>query len=403
VLRRHLSILLCALIVLMILSGGEAAAQAFQAKISNVVYSSTVKVGSRVDIKVVIKYSFPQAVKVPVRVSLLDVDTGGILSARPVEELDGDGQRPYDFSESAPDVTKTWKLKAIVESRYMYAYEFTRDDEREFSIEVRSRDSSLELRGLPPNSWVRIGANNLTVGSSGILGMVLSPGKHSVEIPREVKLAPDKMQVFKQWADGYPTTSRDIVLETDMAYFLVYETWYLLSLQSELETTLKGKGWYKEGTPAIISVDPREIPEKGFLGILGAKRIFDSWVRDDGENLVGSPSATIVMDRAYVVQARWKLVYDEVYLRLGIIAIVIFIIIAVLLMMSRRKPLPLKPMITGTTYGVPMRSSVSHGAPSRPTPVLLRPPPIREKKFCMHCGAAMESAATRCQSCGRET
>lgn len=254
-----------------------------------------------------------------------------------------------------------------------------------------------------PNSWVGIDANNRTLDSSGVFVITVPYGKHSIEVPQTVRLGADTIRVFKQWSDGYPSSSRDIDIQGDVTYYLVYEAQYLLSLRSELGAKLTGRGWYKEGSTAMISIDPKEISEQGILGILGAKRAFESWVDDNGETLANTPTATIVMNHPYNIQAKWRLVEDEMYLRLGIIAAVIFVVLAVLLLLSRRKPPPSKPMITGTTFGVPIRPVTTHGVSPRQAPILLRVPLIGERKFCMHCGASIDSAATRCTSCGRET
>jgi len=386
-------ILWAALFILMILGSSAVVAQYYQAKIGDLSYPSSVRVRDRVDIKVSVRYSLVPSV-IQVRVTLSELETGKTLAVKTAEHLEGSGERPFDFAERAPEIAKIWRLR--VEVQYKVSYTWTNDDEgwfRDFSIEVKGLDFNLELQGLVPSSWVLVGSTNQTVGSSGTFATTLAAGTHIVEVAGTVRVGPGTRRVFKEWKDGYPSNSRAIVLSTDTTLYVAYETQYFLSLDSdEREVRAIGSGWYKEGSTVTISLDSTEIQAKGILGVLGARRIFDRWIGDDYQTIALTASAAVMMDRPQTVRAKWRTDYGYVYVNMGISTAVVIVVVAVLLMISRRRPPPPRPIITGTSYGVPLR----------PVPPLLRAPPVREKKFCMHCGAEMAPAAAKCPACGRE-
>lgn len=126
ILRRHILLLSCALVLLMLSSDGGVAAQYYEAKINNVTCPSGVRMRERVDVKVLVDYYFSPTVRGSIRVSLVEVETTRILSVR-TEELSGQGQWPFDFTVTAPEVMKTWKLRATVEYR-VYLMDYTLND-----------------------------------------------------------------------------------------------------------------------------------------------------------------------------------------------------------------------------------------------------------------------------------
>jgi len=397
-LSRRLSIILALTVLMSVVGNGVAFAQpSYQAKITELNYPRAVGVNSPANIKVKIYYSFLPAVTVQTRVKLLELDTNNQLSVSQIEFLEGSNIRPFDFVVSAPGVGKIWMLRALVEYKVGYTWTTDADEgSKDFQIEVKG-EFKLELQGLPSNSWVSIDLSNQTVGPSGIFTVTLPAGTHNVEVPKIAYVSSLTRQVFKEWKGGYPTPSRSVVLEADATLYLAYETQHFLSLRSDVTANLNGQDWYKESLSATISITPTAIRESDFLGVLGVSRVFDCWLREDGTT-IRQPTTLITVDRPQTIHAKWKTDYGSLYMLMAIAAVAIVVIIAFLLMKSRRRPPPPKPLITGTSFGVPLRPSSAQVAP----PLLLRVQPVRAKKFCMQCGAEMDPAAVRCPTCGRE-
>lgn len=398
-LNRQLSVASILTIALVILASSITTAQPrYQAKIRDQpLFPPTVRVKDHVSIQVNVWYSFPPAVPVPTRVSLLEADTGKVLDVSPPEPLEGEETRPFGLSTFAPAFAKVWLLR--VQVQYQVGYTWTNDAEgwfRDFSIEVKGLDFKLELQGLVPNSQILVDSTSQAVASSGTFATTLAAGTHVVELAGTVEVSPGTRRVFKEWKDGYQSNSRQVTLSADTTLYVTYETQYFLSLDSREKVTLVGQGWYKEGSTATISLTPTEVQVEGILGLLGARRMFDRWVGDDYQTIAHAPSAAVMIrDRPQTARAEWRIDYGYVYISMGIMTAVIIAIIAILLMISRRKPPPPRPIITGTSYGVPLR-------PAPVVPPLLRVQPARERKFCTQCGAEMDAAARRCPACGRE-
>jgi hypothetical protein len=142
-----------------------------------------------------------------------------------------------------------------------------------------------------------------------------------------------------------------------------------------------------EGTHTISVTSP--IPESGFMGILGARIMFDRWSGD----LSGStPTATIKMDGPKTVTAEWRTDYTMPYAIIGVTGAVIIVVALLLLMKRRRAPVP------APAYQPPPVPTAA------PTPLWPISPvaPAPAGKFCINCGEPMSSDAVFCRMCGKK-
>lgn len=89
-----------------------------------------------------------------------------------------------------------------------------------------------------------------------------------------------------------------------------------------------GSGWYEAGSIASFAVSATLLPERGIMGMLGVKNIFDRW---GGDSTAASPNATIVMDSPKTVTAVWSKDYTQFYAIAGIsiAAIVLMVALAI--------------------------------------------------------------------------
>ena len=194
---------------------------------------------------------------------------------------------------------------------------------------------------------------------------------HTVEMPKEIELAPGTRALFDRWSDGDTSNPRQLTLADDVVLTAIYKIQYLLTVNSESGDP-QGSGWYDAGATATFSVTS-SISESGFMGTLGTRIVFDRW---SGDSSGSTSTATIKMDGPKSVTAIWKTDYTQAYMILGAIgAIVVLALLGVVVVMRRRAAPP-------------------------PTPPV--PPAAAAQKYCVQCGSPMPLKALHCPRCGEK-
>lgn len=189
--------------------------------------------------------------------------------------------------------------------------------------------------------------------------------------------------VFVQWSDGSTDTSRTLTATQDTALTAEYKTQYQLIVVSDLGDP-QGAGWYDSGTQATFSVASPQL-QSGLVGTLGGKMVFQSWT---GDSNAATTSASVVMDRPKMVTATWTTDNTQPYILLGALAAGIAVIIAVSILMFRRKRAVVSPLgQMQTPAGMEQR-----WPPTAPGPAM---------KFCKYCGKPISGYARFCKACGR--
>jgi len=111
-----------------------------------------------------------------------------------------------------------------------------------------------------------------------------------------------------------------------------YSDQYYLDVSSPYGM-VSGSSWYDAGSMATFSVAPTEVSIPGFMGLLGAKIVFDGW---SGDSKATTGIATIGMHSPKKVNAVWRTDYSQAYAILGAI-IAAVVALAAALLMKRRK------------------------------------------------------------------
>jgi len=153
---------------------------------------------------------------------------------------------------------------------------------------------------------------------------------HTVTVESTIPGPTGTRYLFLEWSDGNKETFRAITVTKSETYTARYKTQYELIVKSE-HGIPHGAGWYDAGTEASFTVTS-PIPESGFMGIIGAKIVFDHW---SGDSSASTPTATIKMDGPKAVTAIWKADYTQAYITLGAV-LVVLAILAVAVVMRRR-------------------------------------------------------------------
>jgi ribosomal protein L40E len=247
---------------------------------------------------------------------------------------------------------------------------------QDFTIQVTDK-VSLTIRA-PDGVTVTIdGAQQ----NSGNVFTNVNLGTHTISVPDMVNVDSGTRLRFDRWADGFSLPTRTVNLQDDATFEATYVTQYSLTLESP-QGSPTGAGWYDEGTSAQFSVPPTQ-PMSGVLGSLGGKWAFQGWY--EGQSLVNkSSSASITMDRAHSLTARWAADYMIPLVVIGVIAGAVLVGITVIFLRRRRPTLTPQPVQVEPT---PVQPQVSRTV-------------LSDKQFCLNCGAELPLKSKFCNKCG---
>jgi hypothetical protein len=157
------------------------------------------------------------------------------------------------------------------------------------------------------------------------------------------------------------TASASVVMDEPKTVTADWRTEYLLTVESA-HGEPEGGGWYEEGTAATISV-PKS------AGVI-VRQVFTGWSGDYSGDI---SSASVTMNGPMTVTANWKTDYLQLYIIIGVIA-VILVAIGVWLIIRRGRG---RILIKETT----------------------QPPPSPMR--CANCGAELEPGDEFCIKCGK--
>ena len=167
-------------------------------------------------------------------------------------------------------------------------------------------------------------------GTGGNVQLVLAAGSHFVSVPNIVPINENTRIEFRNWSDGSTDANRSVALNHDIVLHADYVTQYRLQVISPV--SVQGEGWYDAGSNVALSIQSSIVPMNGFLGILGAKWVFQGWT-EDGHGMSGSRVDQITMNSPHVVALFWKRDYT---LLLSIVA-TLSILLASIILYSRRQ------------------------------------------------------------------
>jgi hypothetical protein len=167
-------------------------------------------------------------------------------------------------------------------------------------------------------------------GTRGSVQLVLAAGSHFVSVPNIVQINENTRIEFRDWSDGSTDANRSVALNHDIVLHADYVTQYRLQVISPV--SVRGGGWYDAGSNAALSIQSSIVPMNGFLGILGAKWVFQGWT-EDGHGMSGSTVDQITMNSPHVVAVIWRSDYT---LPLSIVA-TLSILLALSILYSRRR------------------------------------------------------------------
>jgi hypothetical protein len=193
----------------------------------------------------------------------------------------------------------------------------------------------------------------------GEVGQVTGTGWYSegyairTSAPSEVEDTPDTQYRFSHWQmpTGETVRDEDLNLMVTMSGTIIasYDTYYRLALASPYGETGEGT-WHKVGSEAQWTLETRELPMSGILGVFGGKLI------------AADPSGVEVMDGPKTINVDWQPDYTRPILFISLIALAVGLGI---FFTYRRSKAP-KPAPAVATQPTPQTTVVMIGDTSKP-------------------------------------
>lgn len=213
--------------------------------------------------------------------------------------LEGNGSKSFLFNFQAASTESELKYEALL--RYWYqggwVYE-NKSLQQPFSVNVTDET---RMRIILPESDSKIKIDEMEnhTDSYGVFTSTVKPGRHLINVPREINLTKDSRLIFLRWSDGSTSNPTVTEIQGDTNLTAQYETEYYLTVRSDLGET-QGEGWYPSGTTATFSV-PRSV--RNSILNPDEENVFKKW---SGDSDAVTPTAQITMTSPKNVVAQWQ-------------------------------------------------------------------------------------------------
>ncbi|MEM3793407.1 MAG: M6 family metalloprotease domain-containing protein [Candidatus Bathyarchaeia archaeon] len=154
----------------------------------------------------------------------------------------------------------------------------------------------LALKGLNPGAIVKIDGKPYEAGPDGKAELMISPGRHEVEVPLIIERGSTR-EIFSKWGDGEASNPRGIVIEDDTVMEALYRRQYLIAVEAN-GGIASGGGWYDEGSRVQVSAQSiYTIEDRRW------RKLFIGWSGDSHDR---EPSITIPVDGPRRLVANWR-------------------------------------------------------------------------------------------------
>ncbi len=213
--------------------------------------------------------------------------------------LEGNGSKSFLFNFQAAPTESELKYEALL--RYWYQggwiYE-NKSLQQPFSVNVTD-EIRMSIILPEPDSKIKIDEMENHTDSYGVFTSTVKPGRHLINVPREINLTKDSRLIFLRWSDGSTSNPTVAEIQGDTNLTAQYETEYYLTVRSDFGET-QGEGWYPSGSTATFSV-PRSVRNS----ILNPfeENVFEKW---SGDSDALTPTAQITMTSPRNVVAQWQ-------------------------------------------------------------------------------------------------
>ena len=142
-----------------------------------------------------------------------------------------------------------------------------------------------------------------------------------------IEISPNTRYKFNAWTiNGEDVNVEQVEIKMNKPHSISakYTKQHYLQIKTD-HGSPSGENWYDEGTNARIQIE-KSLPIGGFLGTLGAKRIFENWSGDFSSE---SNVADVTMNSPKLINANW--IIDNTWPIVAILLIIAAIVIALIL------------------------------------------------------------------------
>ncbi len=297
------------------------------ARVSAVDYPEEVATGRAFTIRVTCEY----ANEVFADIAILERDNSRVIQAiTMITQSVGPGAVAFTFNLTAPTSEGIWSLTA--NTRAWWADSWFADPtqgEKIFDIRIVSQHH-LTVR---IQSEVGFELDGVRFNNTKTVNLKLTPGFHSLRVEPIVETGQGVRLVFDGWDDNVRSSSRKIMIGTELSLTAKYRKEYRLTIESEFDG-VGGDGWYEAGNKAWIGTPP-SIPIKGILGWLGFRAVLQRW---QGGLNSSSLTGFLDMDRPTVIRAIWNIVWNPNMPVLAVhIATIGFVFASLIMLIKTRK------------------------------------------------------------------
>lgn len=212
-------------------------------------------------------------------------------------------------------------------------------------------------------------------------------------VPTEVEPTEGSKYVFTAWTvDGTPRSGNGFPVVMDAPHKVVakFDTMYLLTVVSDYGNPQGGR-YYKSGETATFSVDT----PVGF----GIQQVFVEWKGDyNGKD----PKGSLIMDGPKTITAVWTTSYLQLYMIVGVIAVIAVVAGLLLWRRSRAGPSAVKP--PPAPPPTPAEAPEAPAEPSAPTAeaATLSKRAVSVALRCTNCGHELKQGQVYCPECGQK-
>jgi hypothetical protein len=214
--------------------------------------------------------------------------------------LEGNGSKSFQFNFQAAPTESEMKYEALL--RYWYnggwVYE-NKSLQQPFSVRVTD-EISMRIILPEPDSKIKLDEMENQTDSYGVFTSTVKPGRHLINVPREINLTKDSRLIFLRWSDGSTSNPTVTEIQGDTNLTAQYETEYYLTVRSNLGET-QGEGWYPSGSTATFSV-PRSVQNSILKP--AEENVFKKW---SGDSDAVTSTAQITMTSPKNVVAQWQI------------------------------------------------------------------------------------------------
>jgi len=182
---------------------------------------------------------------------------------------------------------------------------------KEFPLNIGPRWPKLQLTYTEPYLTIMTPFPNLSLivddstfqtDANGVFQAPFAWGAHHVRVPDALLSGNGIRMGFRGWSDNNTQNDRIITLGNNLTLRVSYQKEFMLQTSSPYGS-MTGSGWYFKDSTVNVSVQPTVVPFSGWLGLLGARHVFDHFAEACETS---EPTCSVRMDNAKVVIAIWR-------------------------------------------------------------------------------------------------